>query len=189
MLTVKVLDNNELWNPKTRTFEKVKGQTFQLEHSLISISKWEQKTHKVFLNTQLTKSELIFYIKCMTITPNVRDEVYSILSNENIKNIIEYMNDEGTATDLSAYDKPNNKSKGPQDAMSNEVMYFYMINYNIPIAICEKWHIKRLLTLIRICQIKNEPPKKMSKAELYSQQRSIKAANEAKIKAMKAKRR
>lgn len=187
MLTVEVLDT-ELWNPKDRVFKQIKGQTFQLEHSLISISKWEKQTHKVFLNTDLTKNELIFYVKCMTVTPNVRDEVYSILSKKNVEEIVKYMNDQATATDLSAYDKPKKKSMSPQDVMSSEVIYFYMINYNIPIS-CEKWHIKRLLTLIRICQIKNEPPKKMSKSDLYAQQQSILASNRAKMKAMKAKRR
>lgn len=163
----------ELWDEHKLEFIYLKGKTLQLEHSLVSISKWESKWHKSFINTNdKTEEEILDYIKCMTLTQNVDPEVYLRLTTENITQINKYIDDPMTATTFSD-DKTSSKNR---EVITSEIIYYWMIALNIPIDICQKWHLNRLLTLIRVCNIKNSPPKKMSKKELMSRNAALNAA-------------
>ena len=168
----------EFFDEKTQTFFTVPGspatkeQKLQLEHSLVSISKWESKWCKPFLSKNgMTEEETIDYVRCMTITQNVPPEAYSNLTEENIKTVSEYINAPMTATWFSE-DK-----KGPanREVVTAELIYYWMIALQIPFK-CEKWHLNRLLTLIRVCNVKNTPPKKMSKRALTSRNAQLNAA-------------
>ena len=162
----------EGWNPDTEEFTSIgKDQTLQLEHSLVSISKWEAKWNKPFLNKNVkTYEETIDYIKCMTATQNVPDDVYSNLTKDNISDINKYISAPMTATTFFDQKQGTNR-----ETITSELVYYWMISLNIPME-CQRWHINRLLTLIRICNIKNTPPKKMSKREIASQYASLNAA-------------
>lgn len=149
-----------------------KEQTLQLEHSLVSLSKWESKWCKAFLsNKRKTDEEIIDYVKCMTLTQNVNPDVYTRLSQENMNRIDEYISAPMTATTF--FNERN--SKGGREVVTAELIYYWMIALNIPFE-CQKWHLNRLLTLIRVCNIKNTPPKKMSKRELMSRNARLNAA-------------
>lgn len=143
-------------------FFTIKGAKLTLEHSLISISKWEALHKKAFFsNESMTIQDTIDYIKCMTLTQNVDPIVYSLLTSENIKEIQEYIDDPMTATTFSEQDSYVKRSRKTKKITSEEI-YYYMVSFNIPFE-CEKWHINRLMALIRICDIKSRPPKKRSK--------------------------
>lgn len=147
-------------------------QTLELEHSLVALSKWESKWHKPFLTKDIkTEEELIDYVRCMTLTENVDPHVYNLLTNEHMTAINNYMEDSSTATWFSK--KGAGKNTGEQT--TNELLYYQMIALNIPME-CENWHLNRLLTLIRICNEKNQPNKKMSKRDTLNQYRSLNAA-------------
>lgn len=149
-----------------------KEQTLQLEHSLVSLSKWESKWCKAFLSNQRkTDEEIIDYVKCMTLTQNVNPDVYTRLSQENMTRIDEYISAPMTATTF--FNERN--AKGGREIVTAELIYYWMIALNIPFE-CQKWHLNRLLTLIRVCNIKNTPPKKMSKRELMSRNAKLNAA-------------
>lgn len=164
----------ELWDDRNQVFINTKEQTLQLEHSLVSISKWESKWCKSFLSkTEKTYDETIDYIKCMTITQNVSPEVYDRLTKENIEQINEYIQAPMTATHFLDEEK-SGRSNGEQ--VTSELIYYWMIALNIPIDECQKWHINRLLTLIRVCNIKNQPAKKMSRREIMSRNAALNAA-------------
>ena len=170
----------EAWDEKKEEFVKItQEQTLQMEHSLVSISKWEAKWRKPFL-TKEEKSyeETLDYIKCMTITQNVKSEVYENLTRDNIKQINDYIADSRTATTF--YD---NKTGTNRETITSELIYYWMISLNIPME-CQRWHINRLLTLIRICNIKNTPPKKISKRDLASRYASLNAARRQKFNSM-----
>lgn len=153
-----------------------KEQVLHLEHSLISLSKWESKWHKPFLtDKEMSTEETLDYIKCMTLDKNIDDKVYGRLSAENIDQIRDYMNDSMTATTF--HNIPNQPGKREQP--TSELIYYWMIANNIPVEF-EKWHIKRLLTLIRICSIKNSPQKKMSRSEILKQNAALNAQRRAK---------
>ena len=167
-----VIPERELFDEKTEEFLKTKEQTLQLEHSLVSLSKWESKWHKPFLvKDEKSFDETIDYIRCMTLSKNIDPKVYSFLTEENIKEINDYIGDPMTATTFSDRDskKPN------REIITSELVYYWMIALNIPFE-CQKWHLNRLLTLIRICNIKNQPSKTMGKHEIMSRNAALNAA-------------
>lgn len=164
----------ELYDERTNEFIYYEDEKVQLEHSLVSISKWEANWCKPFLSgTDKSPEEILDYIKCMTVTENVSDDIYSRLTQENFSAINEYIGRPMTATTFS-----NEKSKGGREIITSEVVYYWMVSFNIPFE-CQHWHLNRLLTLIKVCNIKNNPPKKMSKNEVLSRN---KALNEARRK-------
>jgi hypothetical protein len=162
----------EQWDERKQEFVITKEQTLQLEHSLVSLSKWESKWCKPFLTKQeKTFEETLDYIKCMTITQNVKPEVYNYLTNKNIEEINNYIDAPMTATYFS--DEKNSKTSREQ--VTAELIYYWMIALNIPFE-CQKWHLNRLLTLIKVCNIKNQPPKKRSRKEIMSRNAALNAA-------------
>ena len=172
MLTVHV-PASEKFDEENNEFIYTKPTSIQLEHSLISLSKWESKWHKPFFHPidKKTNDEVLDYIRCMTLTQNVKPEVYYALTNANIKEIQEYIDDSITATTFS------NHTNGPpnREIVTSELIYYWMVAYNIPVEF-EKWHLNRLLTLIKICTIKNSKPTKMSKKALLSRNAALNAA-------------
>lgn len=162
----------ELWDEVKEEFINVKEQTLQLEHSLVSLSKWESKWHKPFISKDTkTEEETIDYIKCMTITQNVDPKVYDFIPSNVRDEIKEYIDDKMTATWFA--DDKGGKSNSEQ--ITSELIYYWMIAQNIPFE-CEKWHLNRLLTLIKVCNIKSQPTKKMSKKALMSRNAALNAA-------------
>lgn len=165
----------EMFDESTQEFIESKEQTLQLEHSLVSLSKWESKWHKAFLSKrEKTFEETIDYIRCMTITKNVDPSVYFNLSKENIEAINRYIEDPMTATYIA--EDPNGSIGG--DVVTSELIYYWMISLNIPQEY-QKWHLNRLLSLIKVCNVKNMPAKKMSQSELMRRHSAI---NEARRK-------
>lgn len=170
--------SRELYNKETNRIFTVKGRRLQLEHSLVSISKWEAKWKKPFLRKEkMTSEEFIDYVKCMTLTQNVEPEVYNCLSVENLHQIVDYINDPMTATTF--FEDPS-KKPGRQRTITSELVYYWMTALNIPME-CQKWHFNRLLTLIRVANIENAPKKKSSKGDIM---RRNKALNDARRKAL-----
>ena len=171
MLTI-TIPPREGFDEKTQTFIDIKGTTLQLEHSLVSLSKWESKWCKPFLkkDEHKTLEETIDYIRCMTITQNVDPMVYNFMTNENIDKINKYIEAPMTATTF--YEE---KKTGRGETVTAELIYYWMIALNIPME-CQKWHLNRLLTLIRVCNIKNAPPKQLGRQELTSRYAALNAA-------------
>lgn len=176
MLTI-IVPAKELYFSETNTFENIGEHTLKLEHSLISISKWESKWHKSFINTtNKTVEETIYYIKCMTITPNVNPLVYICLTAKNFKEINDYINDPMTATTFS---EDNSKPKNSNKKITAEVIYARMIMSGIPLE-WEKRHINQLITLIRVCESYQQPAKKMGRSEILSKRKALNAARRKK---------
>lgn len=162
----------EQWDERKQEFVQTKVQTLQLEHSLVSLSKWESKWNKPFLSKgDKTVEETLDYIKCMTINQPVDPDVYNGLTSEHIEQINKYIEAPMTATTFN-----DNKQGGRnREVVTAELIYYWMIALNIPFE-CQKWHLNRLLTLIRVCNVKNAPPKKMSKRATASQYAQLNAA-------------
>ena len=162
----------ELYDEESETFTSSKEQTLVLEHSLVSLSKWESKWHKPFLTKEpKTVEETIDYIKCMTTTQNVDDSVYKYITNENLGLVREYIESEMTATKFSKDDKKTTS----REIITAEIIYYWMIALNIPFE-CQKWHLDRLVTLINVCNIKNAPSRKVNKRELMSRNAALNAS-------------
>lgn len=175
MLTI-VIPAEEVFNEADMTFTYTKEYVLKLEHSLLSISKWESKWKKPFLaKNEKTPEEIEDYIRCMTIN-NVEEEAYTALRKKDIDEISKYIDDPMTASNV-----PTEKQKsGRSRTITSELIYCWMIQLQIPVSF-EKWHLNRLLMLIKVCNAENKPPKKMTAQE----QRDL---NEARIRASKAKR-
>lgn len=179
MLKIEI-DETELFDPKTLEFHYLHKQEIKLEHSLISVSKWESKWNVPFLSDKdKTNEQTLDYIKCMTLTPNVDPLVYFYIksNSEILKKIKDYIRSPMTATTITNK-RPNNQSR---EIITSELIYYWMIAYGIPFE-CEKWHLKRLLTLITICSIKNDTKApKMGKNEILSQNRALNEARRKKL--------
>lgn len=167
----------ELWDDANEEFINSKEQTLCLEHSLVSLSKWEQRWHKSFLFTkEKTYAETIDYIKCMTLDSDVDQMVYTRLTNEHFAKISKYIKDPMTATQF-------NKEIGGRknnEIVTAELIYYWMFSLGIPYE-CREWHLNQLLTLIRVCNVKNTPNKKMSRREIMNQNAAINASRRQKL--------
>ena len=173
MLCIKVPISPEGWDEEKLEFVEPKTQILQLEHSLISLSKWESKWCKAFLSKQeKTLEETIDYIRCMTITKNVDPEVYKHLTSENIREVNKYIEAPMTATHVIE-DKGN--GRGQQEVVTAELIYYWMIALQIPLEF-EKRHLNKLLTLVKVCNVKNNPPKNVSRRDRMSQYAKMNAA-------------
>ena len=172
MLQIKVPLEQEKWDEAKQEFIAPKTQTLLLEHSLVSISKWESKWNRAFLSKKgMTAEETLDYIKFMTLSKNVDPEVYDHLTDENISEIQKYIEAPMTATVISE----EKSGKGNREVVTAELIYYWMIALQIPFE-CQKWHLNRLLTLIKVCNIKNSPPKKRSKRDIMSRNIALNAA-------------
>ena len=166
------IPKQRLFIEKTYEFTYVEEQTICLEHSLVSLSKWERKWHKPFISSEKNKEEILDYIKMMTITKNVNPIVYEALTEDMIAKIKDYIDDPMTAT---TFNKDQSKGSINNDIITAEIIYYWMIALQIPVEF-QKWHINSLITLIRVCEIKNQPPKKRSRQEIASRTAAINAA-------------
>lgn len=179
MLKIKIPDITDLFDEKTETFVNIKGADLQLEHSLISVSKWESKWHIPFLGKDdMTNEQIKDYVKCMTLTQNVDQRLYDYISPSILKKIFNYIEDSMTATWFSK-EEMKRGGIGKKEVITAEIIYYWMVTLGIPVQF-EKWHLNRLLTLIRVINIKNTPPKKMSKRDILSQNAKLNAARRAK---------
>ena len=173
----------ELLNEETNRIITVKETKLVLEHSLLSVSKWEAKYKKPFLveGALDTPDKILYYFECMTITPQNPDpNVYMCLSQEDIDRIMKYINDPMTATWFSDNDPKNKRGPKPKkEILTSEVIYWEMIQLQIPIEF-QKWHLNRLTTLIRVCNAKNNP-EKMSKKDVLAQNAALNKARRAKM--------
>lgn len=172
MLTV-TIPESEIFDPKDETFYTTKKVQLSLEHSLVSISKWEAKHCKPFLtDASKTEEEILDYIKCMTLNQNVDADTYKCIPANILLQIKQYIESPMTATTISG-----GKQTSKKQIMTSELLYYYMIAYQIPFE-CQKWHLNRLMTLIRICDAKNQDPKKnkMKVNDVMKQNASLNAA-------------
>lgn len=173
MLVVVIPEQDlRLFNEITEEFVyvKIKKTELQLEHSLMSLKKWEQKWHRRFIEREgekdkKTTEQTIDYIRCMTLNKNVDPKVYWFIPKEIMTQIEDYIKDPMTATTIKENDDLVTKAKRSKEGISAELIYFWMITLGIPFE-CEKWHLNTLITLIRVCSIKNSKPEKKDPHQL-----------------------
>ena len=175
MFTVEIPEQ-EYWDNEREIFVYSKSGSITIEHSLVSLSKWESKYHKPFLSSDKTLAETIDYVRFMTISENPDPDLYYHLTRKNIADINAYMNNSMTATWFR-----DDKNRSPnREIITAELIYYWMIAQQIPME-CQYWHLNRLFTLIRVCGEKNKPPKKLSKGDLYRRNSSLNAARKARL--------
>lgn len=183
-----IVPGDEGWDPVKEEFvPTVPPAKIKLEHSLLSLAKWEGRWHKPFLkDSDRSVGEMMDYIRCMTITQNVAPEVYQRLSKENLESINRYIDDPATATVFYSLRENQSKKKQVPKWMADrkfqtaETIYAAMFECGIPIEF-EKRHLNHLLTLIRVCQERMSPPEKMSKGDIRAWQSAQNAARRAKL--------
>lgn len=167
----------ELFDESTGTFIYTKPITLTLEHSLIAISKWESKWQKSFIHSKdLSREQSVDYVKCMVVSPTCIDEnIWKALPYEILNQVAAYIDNPMTATTING-----ERKGGGSQIVTSELIYYWMITHNIPFE-CQKWHINRLLMLIKICNVNNNPGKKMSKREVLSRNAELNAKRKAQL--------
>lgn len=166
-----IVPGKELYDESTNSFIETKETVLQLEHSLISLSKWEMKWHKPFMSDKdKTNEEILDYIKCMTVNQVSDENIYFNLTEENVKEIHDYIHDPMTATTIKRSENTRKTTK--KEIITNEIIYYWMLELGIP-SEYEKWHLNRLLTLIEVASIKKAPPKKRSSKDTIANYKQI----------------
>ena len=176
MLRIEIPER-EYFDERTERFGTIKATTLYLEHSLISISKWEAKWHLPFFDSEKTNEQTLDYIRCMILNREIDEKSYyvNLLTADDIKKINDYINDPMTATVIT-----DDGKRGRNQKVTSELIYCWMIQFNIP-AEFEKWHINRLIMLILVCGEENKPKKKMSRKEIMAQNKALNAARKARL--------
>lgn len=177
MLYLTIALGPEEWDEEKQEFVDPITQTLQLEHSLVSISKWESKWCKPFLSgKEMPTEEVLDYIKCMNLTPNVDPDVYNYLTKTHVDQVVAYIEAPMTATTINDSDN----KKGGREIITSEVIYYWMVALQIPFE-CQYWHLNRLITLVKVCNIKNQPPKKSNRNDTMRRNAAINAARRKKL--------
>lgn len=177
MLSI-TIPETELYDEETEEFISVKETKLVLEYSLVAVSKWESKWKIPFLeDNEKTIEQMQDFVRCMTITQNINPNVYRVINVDILEDVVKYIGDPMTATTFS------NLSHEPKtgEKVTSEMIYYWMSALQIPFE-CQKWHLNRLLVLIRIANEKNQPPKKMSKGDILRQNKALNAQRRAKFK-------
>jgi len=178
MLSVKI-NSIELFDEISKEFVNTQEITLHLEHSLVSLSKWEATWEKPFLGDQeKSNEEILDYIKCMSLSEDIPKNILYNLSQENIKQISNYIDSKMTATWFT--ESNTGLSSFKKEIITSEIIYYWMIAANIPFE-CQNWHLNRLLTLIRVCNQKNAPEKKMGRQELMARNKALNEARKAQL--------
>lgn len=176
MLTITV-GATDFFNEETGSFEIHGGTELQLEHSLVSLSKWEAIHETPFLGeSKKTPEQLLSYIECMLLTENPPGNLLEKLSKDNVDTVQTYIDRKMTATWFSEV-RPQARN---QEVITAELIYYWLTVFHIPFE-CETWHLNRLFTLVRICSLKQDKPKKMSRAEVARRNRELNAQRKAQM--------
>lgn len=173
MLQIEI-PSSELFDEINNEFIQTKAQVLRLEHSLVSISKWESTWCKPYLSSDKTNEQIYDYVRCMTLTQNVSPDIYTYIPINILFEIQEYINRPMTATWFSDTGRKSRR------IITSELIYYWMIALNIPFE-CQKWHLNRLLTLIAVCNSENNP-KKLSRSEIFERNRQINAQRRMSMK-------
>lgn len=168
---------NEFFDEKNQKFITKNDVVLEMEHSLVSLSKWESIHEKPFLSSdEKSSEETLSYIKLMTLTENVSDEVYLRMTNENLEQINAYISAKMTAT----WFKEAPGARRSREVITSELIYYWMVSLNIPFE-TQYWHLNRLFTLIKVCNEKNAPAKKMSRKDALAERRALNASRRSQL--------
>jgi len=172
-----LVSGEEIYNEETQEFTTINGTMIEMEHSLLSLSKWEAKFQKPFLDqAEKTSEEVLNYIYMMILTEDISEDILIHLSNENIEQIKNYIDSSQSATTF--YD--TQQRPGKKETITSELVYYWMLSFNIPFE-CESWHLNRLFSLIRICGIKNSSDNKMSRKETAAYNKALNEQRRAQL--------
>lgn len=175
MLALKI-EKSEFFDSETREFLNVPETEINLEHSLVSLSKWEEIWEVPFLNNnEKSKEQILSYVQCMILTPGISSDILRALSSDQYDQINTYISAKRTATTFSNHIQ----QKSSNEFVTAELIYYWMVALQIPFQPTETWHLNKLLTLIKVVNLKNTPPKKMSRSEILAKQRQMNASRRA----------
>lgn len=171
------IKEEELYDEVSNTFSKIESFEIELEHSLLSLSKWESKYQKPFLSSEnMTTEEILDYVMFMIVTKGITEKMISDAGNQIFPEVNKYINSSQSATTFGQMPK----KRGPGEVITSELIYYWMVAFTIPFE-CETWHLNRLFSLIRICNIKNSKPTKMSRNELYARNQELNERRKAEL--------
>ena len=166
-----IIPESEHFDQSTSEFILLPEVKIDMEHSLVSLSKWESEFEKPFLSKDdKTPDETTGYLRAMALSPDIPVEVFRRIPPEVITQINDYIGAKMSATWFT--EVPG--APKSREIITAEIIYYWMTALNIPFE-CEMWNLNRLFTLIKVTNQKNAPPKTMGKGEQLAQQRRLNA--------------
>lgn len=177
MLTLR-LEKNEFYDEANKKFVYTPEITLVLEHSLLAVSKWESKYQIPFLSgaqENRSQDQILYYIESMIVKPEDPGNAIGYLTAKEISKVNRYIESKESAT---TFGEMPTTSQGRGETITSELIYYWMVAFNIPFE-CERWNLNRLFALIKICNIKNSPKKKMPKHSIAARNRELNQARRA----------
>lgn len=147
----------------------------RFEHSLVSLSEWEQEYEKPFYSSKTvdnrTEKEMVSYFEYMLISGIEYRPLVRLASPEQMLALTHYINKGSTATTV----KEMAQKAGPNETPTSELMYYWLVAFKIPFKPTDEWHLHRLLMLVKVCGAKSTPSgrNKVNKRELAMSMREI----------------
>jgi hypothetical protein len=175
-----IVSQSETFDNETQTFNIIEPFELKLEHSLLSLSKWESKFEKPFLGKDSkTSEEVLAYIECMILNETYPDNLWELLDQKSLDAITDYIESKQSATTFGTM--PEHRTRGKVEVITSELVYYWMVAFNIPFEPTQSWHLNRLFSLIKICSTKQSKSKKMSKSEIAQRNRELNARRRAEL--------
>lgn len=180
------IPEKEMWDDSRGEFISFREHKLTLEHSLVSLTKWESKWHKPFLSPEeKTQEEVVDYVRCMIMDDDVEDDIAYALTPQDLMKVQNYIETEQTGTTIPE-DKKSNEPKS-NELMTSELIYYYLGQIQCLTPTIENWHLSRTLTLIRVASFKQKPEKELDKKQALAQCEDIREANMRKFEEWKRK--
>lgn len=167
MFTIKI-PPLEIFDDELEEFRQFGADEITFEHSLYTIARYEEATHKPYYDTRSDEDNLFSYMPYMAIKPPKDPSAFFRIPQDELAKLKSWMEDSHTATWFSKDDD----NSPEREIVTAELIYYWMTEYRIPFE-CERWHINRLMTLIQVCARKKSPPKQKSQAEIIREHRAL----------------
>lgn len=164
MITIH-FEEMEYYDEQLNRFYTLPPKVVNFEYSLAAVAEWEAIWKIPLLNTELGVDSDMFLSLAMCMSDD-RELLEYYLDDTEKAELHKYLSDSQTATTINSSQNGNTTGRGK--VYTAEEIYALMFMNGIPIE-WESRNLNRLLVILRIISIYQNPPKKMSQQDVMKQ--------------------